>query len=190
MLQSGVGAVGHVWVQQHYAPKVWCQLTTWIYWITRLFHQRIFFSWLHDYIPRWQSQDSSCLNCESSPGSMTHHSYKLTGLHRVQTLTLLKIFGMCWRKIGAVFDPPPACSPNPVPNQHIQESRSQLQLHLICTMRNTYIMYKRNKVNYPSSCSLKCWVATRLQLLFFVTLCQIKKRAILTRWTDANRVSA
>lgn len=46
----------------HYVSKVWGQLITWIYWITRLFYQRIFFfpdlpypviSWWW----RWQCQD-------------------------------------------------------------------------------------------------------------------------------------
>ena len=34
---------------------------------------------------------------KSGSGSMRHHFYTWIGHHRVQTLTRLRIFGMCWR---------------------------------------------------------------------------------------------
>ena len=44
--------------------KEWGQLTTWIYWMTRLFHPWVFLPWWHGHIPRWQCQESSSSNCE------------------------------------------------------------------------------------------------------------------------------
>lgn len=40
---AGVAAVAQVQVHKHYVPKEWVQLTIWIYWMKKLFHQRIFF---------------------------------------------------------------------------------------------------------------------------------------------------
>lgn len=61
---AGVAAVAQVQVQQHYVPKEWVQMTFWIYWMTRLFHQRIFLIWWHGLLTaRWQSQDSGS-DCE------------------------------------------------------------------------------------------------------------------------------
>ena len=39
---------------------------------------------------------------KSGSGSMRHHFHTWIGHHRVQTLTPLRIFGMCWRRLCAV----------------------------------------------------------------------------------------
>ncbi len=39
---------------------------------------------------------------KSGSGSMRHHFHAWIGHHRVQTLTPLRIFGMCWRGLCAV----------------------------------------------------------------------------------------
>ncbi len=38
---------------------------------------------------------------KSGSGSMRHHFHTWIGHHRVQTLTPLRIFGMCWRRLCA-----------------------------------------------------------------------------------------
>ena len=39
---------------------------------------------------------------KSGSGSMRHHFHTWIGHHRVQTLTPLRIFGMCWRRLCTV----------------------------------------------------------------------------------------
>ena len=51
-----------IWGWSSWSEKLG-QLITWIYWMTRLFHQWIFSS-LMVRIPRWQCQDSLGSNCE------------------------------------------------------------------------------------------------------------------------------
>lgn len=65
---SGVSVVRQVWiqvqVQQHKIPKESGQLTTWIYWIVRLFHQSIFSSLMAS---TYSKMTKAGANIESGP---------------------------------------------------------------------------------------------------------------------------
>ncbi|MEQ2287606.1 hypothetical protein AMECASPLE_014364 [Ameca splendens] len=51
---------------------------------------------------RWQHFVwPGCAYCSSAIYTERHHSHTWIGHYRVQTLTPLRIFGMCWRKICA-----------------------------------------------------------------------------------------
>ena len=76
------------WVSNIMCPKKWGQMTTWIYWTTRFFHQWIFAFW-HKHIPRWNSGDSSGSNCKRVVQTWIGH-------RRVQNLTPLRTSGMWW----------------------------------------------------------------------------------------------
>ena len=85
-------------------PKEWGQLTTWIYWMNRLFHQWIFFSSLMAWAYSKMTMPGfiGAKLWKNGSGSMRDHFHTWIGHHRVQTLTPLRIFGMCWRRLCAV----------------------------------------------------------------------------------------
>jgi len=70
-------------------PKIWGLVTTWIYWVTRFFHQFVFFLMAQAFF--WSQQDLFGLKLwKSGLGSMT----RITRIcrQRVNTLTLLRNF--------------------------------------------------------------------------------------------------
>ncbi len=102
VLWSGFAAVCQVKVQQLYVPKEWGQLTTWIYWMTRLFHQWIFSCLMARAYSKTTMPGFIRLKLgKSGSGSMRHHFHTWIGHHSVQsqTLTPLRIFGMYWRRL-------------------------------------------------------------------------------------------
>ena len=104
LLWSGVDSVGQVYVQQGYEPKM---EVSWLPEYTEWpgFSIHFFLPWWHGHIPRWHCHDLSGSNCKKKKkkkwfrgsGFMRHHFH--TWFHRVQTLTLVRIFGMCWRRL-------------------------------------------------------------------------------------------
>ena len=81
--------------------KEWGQLTTWIYWMTRLFHQWI----VSSLMARAYSKMTGSIGLKlwkSGSRSMRHHFHTWIVHHRVQTWTSLRIFGMCWRRLCTV----------------------------------------------------------------------------------------
>ncbi len=75
-----VAAVGQVKVQQRYVPKEWGQLTTWIYWMTRLFHQWIYSSLMARAYSKTTMPEFIRLKLgKSGSGSMRHHFHTWIG---------------------------------------------------------------------------------------------------------------
>ncbi len=92
------------YMDDFYVPKEWGQLTTWIYRMTSLFHQWIFPPDGTGIFQDDNTRISSGIKLgKSGSGSMRHHLHTWIGHHRVQsqTLTPLRIFGMCWRRLCA-----------------------------------------------------------------------------------------
>ena len=84
VLWSGwVATVGQVYVQQHYVPKEWGQLTNWINRMTRLFHQCIFSSLM----ARAYSKMTMLgfLGLKMWKRCMRPHFHTWIGHHRLQT---------------------------------------------------------------------------------------------------------
>ncbi len=91
------------YMDDFYVPKEWGQLTTWIYRMTSLFHQWIFPLMARAYFKMTIPGFIGLKLGKSGSGSMRHHLHTWIGHHRVQsqTLTPLRIFGMCWRRLCA-----------------------------------------------------------------------------------------
>ncbi len=89
-------------MDDYYVPKEWGQLTTWIYWMTRLFQQWIFSSLMTRTCSKMTMPGFIGLKLwKSGSGRMRHHFHTCIGHLGVQskTLTPLSIFGMCWRRL-------------------------------------------------------------------------------------------
>ena len=85
-----------------WAQKSNSQQTSWIYWMTWFFHQWIFPSLMaREYSKMTMPGFITLKLWKSGSGSMRHHFHTWIGHHRVQTSTLLRIFGMCWIRLEA-----------------------------------------------------------------------------------------
>ena len=89
-----------------YVPKKWHHLTLWIYCMTRILHQCIFSSLMARAYSKMTMPGFMGLRLwQSGSGSMRHHFHTWNDQRRGQTLTLLRVFGMCWRGLYAAVRP-------------------------------------------------------------------------------------
>ena len=94
-----------VWLVRSKFSNIMCPKNevSWLYWMTRLFHQWIFSSLVAQAYSKMTMLGFIGLKLwKSGSGSMRHHVDAWIVHQRVQTLTPLRIFGTWWRRLCTV----------------------------------------------------------------------------------------